>query len=146
MPALILTHAAATFIMLGVILVVQVVHYPLFARVGVEAYPAYHTAHMTRITWIVLPAMTVELVTACALVAWRPVGVPAGLVWTGLGLLALIWISTGLLQVPLHQTLASGFDAETHYQLVTTNWIRTLAWMARAGLVLWMLRVLIDLP
>lgn len=146
MDALVLAHAAATFIMLGVILVVQVVHYPLFARVGSEPFPAYQAEHMTRITWIVFPAMTVELVAAVLLVWWRPPGLPAWLVWTGLGLVALIWGSTGLLQVPLHRTLTDGFDAAAHQRLVATNWIRTAAWSARAGLVLWMLTTLLDQP
>jgi len=130
--------------MFGVILVVQVVHYPLFRLVGTDTYVPYHAAHMTRITWIVLPAMAVELLTAGALVAWRPALLPAWQVWTGLTLVLFIWTTTGLLQVPLHRTLADGFDADAHARLVQTNWIRTAAWTLRAGLVLWMLAPLLD--
>jgi hypothetical protein len=142
--ALLLTHAAATWILLGVILVVQIVHYPLFRWVGADTFAAYQAQHMTRITWIVLPAMSVELATAVGLVAWRPPLLPAWQVWTGLALVGVIWISTALLQVPFHRTLTDGFDAHAHRRLVQTNWIRTAAWTLRAALALWMLAPLLD--
>jgi len=144
MTGLTVLHAAATFIMLGVILVVQLVHYPLFRLVGPDTFEAYQAGHMMRITWIVLPAMTVELLTAVALVVWQPLGIAAWQAWTGLALVGVIWASTGLLQVPLHQTLTVGFDPEAHRNLVTTNWIRTITWILRAGLVGWMLAALIE--
>jgi hypothetical protein len=137
--ALLLAHAAATLVMLGVILVVQLVHYPLFRAVGAASFAAYHAAHMARITWIVLPAMTVELGTAGWIALQPPPGVPGWLAWTGLVLVGVIWASTGLVQVPLHTALTDGFDAAAHRRLVHTNWIRTLAWTLRSGLALWML-------
>jgi len=136
---LFLAHLASTLTMFGVILVVQVVHYPLFAHVGAETYNAYQSRHMARITWIVLPAMGVELGTAAWLV-WDPIaGIPLWMTWTGLGLVALIWTSTGLVQAPLHARLTQGFDARLHRRLVRSNWLRTIAWAVRSGLVLWML-------
>lgn len=137
---LLLIHAAATLAMFGVILVVQWVHYPLFRHVGTADYPTYQAEHMRRITAIVGPLMGVELVTA-GLLAWaRPAGVLAGQAWAGLLLVGLIWGTTALVQVPLHTALTDGFDRATHRRLVRTNWVRTVAWGLRAGLVLWMLR------
>lgn len=144
MKALLLAHVAATLTMFGVILVVQVVHYPLFGKVGAPTYVDYQAAHMQRITVVVLPAMAVELLTAAGLVWWRPFGLPAWLVWTGLVLVILIWASTGLIQAPLHQSLAGGFDAALHRRLVATNWLRTALWTLRAALVLWMLARVLD--
>lgn len=143
LKSLVLLHAAATLTMFGVILVMQFVHYPLFRLVGADTYAAYQSAHMTRITWIVLPAMTAELLTAVALVGWQPLGIPAWQAWTGLGLVLLIWASTGLLQAPTHQSLTAGFDAGAHRRLVAMNWIRTVAWTLRSGLALWMLAPLL---
>ena len=74
MRLLLLVHAGATLMMLGVILVMQVVHYPLFARVGTEEYTAYQKSHMRRITGIVLPAMSAELGTAAWIAFDRPPG------------------------------------------------------------------------
>ncbi len=132
-------HAAATLFMTGVIWFVQVVHYPLFAEVGDEGFPAYAAAHSRRTAWVVVPPMLLELVTGLLLLARRPTGVGAGAAWVGMVLLAAIWLSTALLQVPRHQLLGAGFDIVAWRALVASNWVRTLAWTARAGLVLLML-------
>jgi len=137
--ALLLVHAAATLAMLGVILVVQLVHYPLFRHVGRASYETYQAEHMQRITWIVGPLMTIELGTAIGLAWAPPPAVPPWMVWVGLALVLFIWGTTGLVQVPLHSRLTEGFDAATHRRLVRTNWLRTGAWVLRAVLVLWML-------
>lgn len=134
MHAVLLIHAAATAVMLGVILIVQVVHYPLFEHVGAAGWAAYHRAHVRRITWVVFPAMVLELATAAALVLWRPPALAAWSVWLGLGLVGLLWASTGLVQVPLHEALRHGFAADAHRRLVATNWLRTAAWAVRTVL------------
>ena len=134
-----LVNAAATFFMTGLIWFVQIVHYPLFAAVGSTDFPAYSRLHQSLTTLVVGPPMLVEAVTAGILVVSRPSGVSAWLAWTGLALVAAIWLSTALLQVPAHGRLASGFSAETGAFLVSTNWIRTIAWSARGAVVVAML-------
>jgi hypothetical protein len=136
---LLLVHAGATWTMVGVIWVMQLVHYPLFAQVGAETYATYQAIHMQRITWIVGPVMLVELGAVSVLAAGYVAAVPALYAWIGAGLLVLIWISTGLVQAPLHGMLTDGFDAQTHTWLVRSNWIRTVAWTLRGILALWML-------
>jgi hypothetical protein len=54
-------------------------------------------------------------------------------------LLAGIWASTFLLQVPCHLRLSAGWDAATHRFLVDSNWIRTIAWTLRLVLAVAML-------
>jgi hypothetical protein len=83
--------------------------------------------------------MLVELAAALWLAAVRPAGVPAWMAWTGLALVAAIWLSTAAIQVPCHAKLAAGFDAEVHARLVSSNWIRTVAWTARGLLALAMI-------
>ncbi len=63
----IIAHAAATWYMTGVIWMVQWVHYPLFAKVGDNAFVAYQHAHTSGMTPVVLPAMFVELIAAALL-------------------------------------------------------------------------------
>ncbi len=138
MPLVFLVHLGATLLMVGVIWIVQVVHYPLFAGVGAEGWPAYEAAHQSRITLVVGPLMVAELVTAVWLVLDRPAALPAEAVVAGAVLVGVIWASTAFLQVPLHAALGGAFDADAHGRLVATNWVRTLAWTARGGLVLWM--------
>lgn len=122
--------------MTGLIWVIQVVHYPLFARVGAEGYRDYQLAHQSLISLIVGPAMLVEaLATAAILLTRRDAPAVAAA-----ALLAIIWASTAFLQVPMHNALANGFDAQAHARLVDTNWIRTVAWTARGVLALYFLR------
>jgi len=77
--------------------------------------------------------------TAILLLVQRPQGVSPSLAWIGVGLVAVIWASTAFLQVPAHARLSGGFDAETASTLVSTNWIRTVAWTARGCVALLML-------
>lgn len=133
LPAL---HLAATLFMTGVIVFVQVVHYPLMAWVGMEGYRRYQDVHMRRTSWVVLPAMGLELGAAVGLAATRLGTADAPLALAGLALLALIWLSTAAIQAPLHGRLASGFDAGLHRSLVRSNWIRTVAWGVRVPLAM----------
>ena len=135
---LLLAQLASTLAMFGLIWFVQVVHYPLFAAVGPEHFPAYEAAHANRTTYVVAPLMLLELGTALALLlpSLRPASVSRESAWLGAALVGLIWASTAFVQVPLHNRLHAGYSAEVIGRLVTTNWVRTAAWTWRAGLVL----------
>lgn len=138
-PLVLLIHASATFAMVGLIWFVQVVHYPLFGCVGPEGFPKFAQLHQRRTTWVVAPIMLTELATGLWLVVAPLPSLPTWQSWTGLALLAAIWISTACLQVPLHGRLTVGYDPQAHRWLVRTNWLRTLAWTARGVLVCGML-------
>jgi len=139
-------HALATLAMLGLIWFVQIVHYPLFARVGESGFAAYEAAHQRRTTLIVAPLMLTELATA-ATIALAPLvapqsaiaRVPHSLGVVGLALVLLAWASTALVQVPLHRALGAGFDAPRAARLVRSNWMRTAIWTVRAPIALAML-------
>jgi hypothetical protein len=127
---LLLTHAAATLVMVGVIWFVQIVHYPLMARVSASEFAAYEREHQTRTTFVVAPTMLIEAVTATVLLV-VPLSVGRALPALGMGLLGVIWLSTFFVQVKLHSRLAVGFDAAIHRRLVQSNWLRTAAWTGR---------------
>ena len=136
------THIVATLYMFGLIWFVQLVHYPLFGRVGTKTFADYEAAHKTRTSRAAVPPMLVELSTACALLVWRPARVNAIEAIIGLAIIVAIWVSTFLLQVPAHTKLAGGFDRKAATRLVSTNWIRTIGWSARAGLcAVWIARL-----
>jgi uncharacterized membrane protein len=139
MTVLLLTHAAATWMMVGLIWFVQVVYYPLFAQVGTSVFSTYESDHTRLTTWIVGPPMLLEAATAAFLLLSRPAGVSAFQVWLGALLLVGIWLSTAFLQVPQHTVLTGGFDTTAHRTLVFSNWLRTVAWSLRECLALWML-------
>ena len=132
--------------MFGVIWTCQLVHYPLFARVGADRFVEYEAEHMRRIGKIVGPAMAVELLTAAWLVAAPPRGLEQGgaawLVYVGAGLVVVNWASTFALQGPMHVRLSKGsYDDALVKRLVRTNWVRRTAWTIRFGLALLMLAI-----
>ncbi|MFB9990936.1 hypothetical protein ACFFLM_02925 [Deinococcus oregonensis] len=132
---LLVVHAALTWVLAGLILTIQIVHYPLFSRVGVAGYAAYQQEHIRRITWLVAPLMLAELVTGAALIFRPPPFLSAASISLGLALIVLIWLSTAFVQSPAHSRLTTGFDPVWHSRLVKTNWVRTLIWLVRSLLV-----------
>ena len=128
-------HLFLTLYMTGLIWFVQVVHYPLMSRVGQGAFIAYERAHTRRTTWVTMPAMLGELATGLWLLLRHS---DSGLLWANMILLSLIWMSTFFIQVPLHNRLSRQFNSSHHRLLVQSNWIRTVLWTLRAGLLLWL--------
>lgn len=135
MDALLIVHVAATWFMTGLIWFVQVVHYPLMAGVGRPGFAAYEAEHTRRTSWVVVVPMVVEAATAVALVVVAHSDVPSVEAWIGLALVAVLWLSTALLQVPRHRELHDGFDPRAHARLVSSNTIRAVVWTARSILV-----------
>lgn len=134
-----LIHFAATFYLLGVIWLVQLLVYPSMAHAGAGDYAAYHNLHTSRITPVVAPAMIVELLTAIYLVFASDDAVDYRYFWCGLALVLTIWASTFFVQVPLHERLAANFESDAQARLVLTNWIRTALWTLRGALIFWMM-------
>lgn len=134
---LLLTHVFATWFMTGVIWVVQLMQYPSFQHFREAEFAAGHDRYRVRMAFLATFPMVVEAVTAICLLIYPPVGVTGLELWTGLTLVAVIWISTFALQVPLHERLSGGHDFDAVGRLVSTNWIRTSAWSARSLLVAW---------
>ena len=133
---LFLLDLAASLYMWGVIWTVQLVHYPLFARVGPQNWADYHAAHTRLMTLVVLPAMVTELGTSGLLALARPAWLAPGLLWAGFALAVLTWAVTFFVSVPLHDTLGRGYDAAAIARLVATNWLRTAFWTGHALVLL----------
>ena len=117
--------------MLGLIWFVQIVHYPLFAKVGKENWLAYEKAHTHQTSFVTAPLMIVELLTAIAIIFWGW-NIPIWWVWLNLVMVIGLWLSTFLIQVPLHNQLLKRFSEAAIRKLVNSNWIRTILWTLRA--------------
>jgi hypothetical protein len=132
--AIVVTHAAATLVLVGVIWTVQLVHYPAFAHLDRATFATSHAAHSARITAVVMVPWALEGLTTAALLVAPPDGVPRWL--TVLGALSALVpvVVTVTASVPAHTVLAGGFDAAAHRRLVTTNWWRTWGWTAHAAI------------
>ena len=144
-PWLFLLHLGSTLYMVGLIWFVQVVHYPLHASVGPSSFAMYQKQHMQWTSYVVGPPMLIEAVTTLLLFAYTPQQIPSWAPILGLVLLGIVWLSTAIFQVPLHNQLLSQFNISAHQGLVWTNWIRTLMWSARGILVLWLTSLLIKM-
>ena len=140
---LLLIHALSTCYMAGLIWFVQLVHYPLFKRVGEESHLRYHSAHVYWTAWAVGPPMIIEALTT-ALLCLSP-NFPSELTYGGALCLAVIWLSTALIQVPCHDHLSRGFTEDIHRRLVRSNWIRCVGWSVRALTSLALLKSLMPL-
>jgi hypothetical protein len=134
MDRLLLANLAASLYMTGVIWFVQLVHYPLFAQVGREQFAAYEERHARWTTFAVAPAMLAELGLSLAILLR---GRSSAAIWIASGLTALLWLSTFLIQVPLHDRLRSGYNAQSIERLVASNWVRTMGWTLRSALLIW---------
>ena len=131
-----LTHLLTTLAVTGMMWFIQIVHYPLQRMVGREQAVAYERAHTGRTVAVVVSLMMIECATGMLLLWLRPARVGIRQVWIGLVLLGIIWLSTMLLQVPQHKILAKAYRPEALEALISTNWIRTVCYSARAWLML----------
>ncbi len=137
-------HVASTWFMVGLIWLIQLVHYPLFLNVGSKEFRKFHNNHTLFITPLVGSVMIIELVTLVILIFQTPHGIPNWIVIVGILLLSVIWLSTLIFQIPYHNKLSSNFDDNLIKMLIKTNWIRTICWSLRGILVLIMLNKLIE--
>ena len=79
---LLLVNAASALYMVGLIWFVQVVHYPLFQRVGAKDFVPYEQNHQRLTTWVTAPVMLLEAVLSVALVYVLPT---SGVSWVAGG-------------------------------------------------------------
>jgi hypothetical protein len=135
MTVVLVAGAIATWGMVGVIWMVQLVQYPMLAAYSQLSPANAAIEHQRRITPLVGPLMATEGITALILLVARPDTMSAASAWAAAALLGVALASTAFVQVPLHSRLAAGDDPAAARRLVSGNWIRTAAWTAR-GVVL----------
>ncbi len=126
-----LINQSSSLILMGLIWTIQIVHYPLMAKVGEENFLDYHSSHSSLIGIIVIPMMFSELGSSIYLVSEN--FNKQNLI--GLILVVLVWASTFLIQVPIHNELSKGYSLDLIQKLVYTNWIRTILWTAKAMMI-----------
>ena len=125
---LLLANAAVACALTGLIWTIQVVHYPLFARVGEAEWRAYEREHQRRITLVVGPLMVTNVALAVVLV----LDAATALRWANLALAGGVFAATALVYSPQHGRLGRAYDRAAMDRLVALNWWRTAAWTAQA--------------
>ncbi len=101
---LLIANAAATWFMVGVIWLVQLLVYPSFRSLAPERFQAEMLKHQTVTGRVVILPMLVELSTSLALLILNPESL---LIWLGNVCVGVWGFSTVLVQVPQHTRLAA---------------------------------------
>lgn len=102
---------------------VQLLIYPSF-KLSSQNFSECMLHHQNRISWVVIPLMTGELIVT---VMQKNVIL--------IGIVGLIWLSTAFIQVPLHKKLLNN-SPELVERLIQSNWIRTILWTIKLLIVL----------
>lgn len=136
---------AAAWVMAGVIWFVQIVHYPLLAGLRHDV-SATSAEHRWRTTVVVALPMGVQGVACLVLLVAPPEGVWALGPWLGAALLAVSFVVTALVSVPLHVRMTETGDLEAARRLVVTNWWRTAAWTGHGVVMTVMLAQVLTRP
>ncbi|TGM73506.1 hypothetical protein EHQ96_00995 [Leptospira levettii] len=124
--------------MVAVIWIIQILHYPTFFYINESDFSKFHEFHSSRITWIVAPLMFLELVSASFL--WY-LEMNSIFYRLNLVLAIFVWFVTFFVSVPIHNQLLKGKDLNQIKRLVFTNWIRTGVWTFRFGLCFFLSQV-----
>ena len=130
---MLIIHLIATSVMVGVIWVIQLVHYPSFHFIELKQYTTFQRFHMSRISYVVIPAMFTELFTLILFIISTD-KIDSFISISGL-LLILIWLITAVFFSGVHQKLTLGYDKVIVDKLVKLNWGRTLLWTLRLFLI-----------
>jgi len=139
-----IAQLVAIWVLIGIMWFSQVVHYPLYKKIK-EGFVEYERSHIRRAALLLGPIMLVEAVTAFLLVGATPGGILTTLAGVNLVLLVLIWLSTFLFQITLHQKLSIRFSPKVPRNLITSNWIRTLLWTLKGVIIIFMIYHLFKL-
>jgi hypothetical protein len=134
LSGLLLANVAATLFLTGVVWSLQMVQFPLMLSARGADFTAYVRAQRTRNSILMALPMLVEAVTGGWLLT---TSIPSRHMTDAMVLLAIIWIVTFGAIAPLHSRIVRGYDEHAIRVLIRTNWVRTVCWTGRAGLMTW---------
>ena len=132
MNSLLLLHVLSAVFLCGLIWVIQLVHYPSYHYVEEAKFIDFEKFHMRRISYLVMPAMLIELSTA---IYFCTQFVDNWMWWLNLISILTIWLSTVFLSVPCHKILSQRKDTKVINFLILSNWPRTLLWSTKLVLL-----------
>tara|TARA_B100000902_G_scaffold393392_1_gene447535 strand:+ start:1167 stop:1586 length:420 start_codon:yes stop_codon:yes gene_type:complete len=127
MKDVILLNLFISSFMFGVIIVTQIVNYPLLLDFFKSDLKILHKSYVNKISIIVIPFMLLELFVALYLVYNE-----IYLSYTNLGLLIIIYLSTFFIQVPIHDKIKYNANKILLKKLILSNWIRTFSWLLKS--------------
>ena len=129
-----LIHLIATAMMVSIIWLVQILHYPTFLYIDNERYTEFQNFHMKNISFLIIPLMLLEFSTGFLLLFF--VDEIDFYFSISFSLLVLIWLITALFFSKYHSALSNKYERGIILKLIRLNWVRTFFWTARLGLLL----------
>ena len=129
-----LIHLITTAMMVSIIWLVQILHYPTFLYIDNERYTEFQNFHMKNISFLIIPLMLLEFLTGFFLLFF--VDEVDFYFSVSFSLLVLIWLITALFFSKYHFALSYKYERNIILKLIRLNWIRTFFWTARLGLLL----------
>jgi len=127
-----LANFSSCLFMTGVIWLIQLVHYPSFHYIHLKKFKSFCNFHQKSITYIVFPAMLIELISSIALLLHNSSSL---LLWVNLISVSATWFFTIFFSMPLHSKLLEHKSKEVINKLIYTNWPRTITWSFRSLLL-----------
>ena len=127
-------HLIATSMMVAIIWMVQILHYPSFLFVDKQQYTEFQHFHMKKISYIIVPIMLLELFSGFGILFYIEKAQLS--LYVSLTLLVLIWVITGLFFTKYHTELSKKYNRNTILRLIRFNWIRTVLWTIRLAFLL----------
>ena len=129
-----LVHLIMTAMMVSIIWLVQILHYPTFLYIDIDRYTEFQNFHMKNISFLIIPLMLLEFLTGFLLLFF--VDEIDFYFSISFGLLVLIWLITALFFSKYHSALSNKYERVIILKLIRLNWVRTFFWTARLGLLL----------
>ncbi|MFI0849782.1 hypothetical protein [Mesorhizobium sp. IMUNJ 23232] len=124
---------------LGQIWLVQIVVYPLFAKVGEADYVGYHRFYTSRIPLVVILPGFASFLLPIALAFFGP-AVPMWMTATNIAAGIVGLLVTVVLEIPRHGKLETSGKNETLIaELIRYNWPRTASITLQAAVTMFML-------
>lgn len=131
METILLFHIILSAFMTGVTWFVQLVHYPTLRILNREQYQEYNSIHFKPTTFITFPFMLLELISGVWLVVDKPNVNILPYFAVNLALILVIWVSTMVIQVPLHFKISKYPSIKQVNKLIKSNWLRTIIWSGK---------------
>ena len=123
-------HAAVSLALACVLWAVQLVIYPAFRFIHPERFEKWHYGYTGAISWIVAPLILLQ--TGGVGLRFFLQGGADHLWHIETALTATAWAVTAFVSVPIHHRLQKNRNEADMRRLVSTNWLRTIAWSGTA--------------
>ncbi len=125
----------SSLIMVGLIWVIQLVHYPSFHFINEGRFSKFESFHAKRISLIVVPVMVIELISAFLLLVTNTRAL-SQILYINMGIVLCLWLYTFFVSARIHQSLSYGYKKDQVILLVKSNWLRTILWTLKIPLLL----------